>query len=194
MLAAALEVFDLRGYEAATMEKIAERAGVSKGSVYNYFRSKEDLFAKVFGERLLGDHAEADELVEGSSSAWEKLQHLMDYVFRRLKYYTRCGRLVMEFWAHAARQREKGELAKSLVELHGRWRRRIESILVQGIEAGEFGRHVEPAITASLIWAAVNGMIVQAMFDPEADTGERSLSTLKRGLLDGLRASNSAAK
>jgi len=41
---AALEVFSRRGFRTATMDEVAVRAGITKGTIYNYFRSKEDLF------------------------------------------------------------------------------------------------------------------------------------------------------
>lgn len=41
---AALAVFSLKGYRAATMQEIAEQAGISKGAIYLYFESKMDLF------------------------------------------------------------------------------------------------------------------------------------------------------
>jgi len=46
---AALELFRERGYEAATMRAIAERAGVALGNAYYYFRSKEHLIQAIYG-------------------------------------------------------------------------------------------------------------------------------------------------
>ncbi len=44
ILVAARDVFSRRGYQAATLDEIADRAGFAKGTLYNYFRGKEDLF------------------------------------------------------------------------------------------------------------------------------------------------------
>ena len=188
ILAAAQDVFDVRGYESATMDEIAEKADISKGNLYNHFQNKLDLFTKVFIEALMGDETEVEQLVAGPLTASEKLPRLMDYIFTQLQSYTRSGRLVMEIWATAARQQRQEELAENLGQIHSCWRKRFETILVQGIKAGEFGQHIEPPVAASLIWATVNGIIVQSMFDVEAETGERALATLKRSLLAGLTA------
>jgi len=188
ILTAAQDVFDARGYESATMDEIAEKANISKGNLYNHFQNKLDLFTKVFVETLMGDETEVEQLVAGPLDASEKLPRLMDYIFSRLESYTRSGRLIMEIWATAARQQRQEELAQELSQVHSTWRERIETILVQGIKAGEFGQHITPSVAASLIWATVNGVIVQSMFDAKAETGERALATLKRSLLAGLTA------
>ena len=48
ILLAAQKVFNARGYSAATVDEVACAAGVAKGSVYNYFDSKQALFNQVF--------------------------------------------------------------------------------------------------------------------------------------------------
>jgi AcrR family transcriptional regulator len=48
----AREVFSKKGYHDATMDDIAERLGVSKGALYQYFRSKEDLYREILTARF----------------------------------------------------------------------------------------------------------------------------------------------
>lgn len=52
IVAAALEVFAEKGFAAARLDEIARRAGVSKGAVYLYFETKEDIFRAVVGQAL----------------------------------------------------------------------------------------------------------------------------------------------
>jgi len=52
ILEAALEVFSLKGFHPATMDEIAEKAGVGKGTLYRYFETKEKLFAELVRLRL----------------------------------------------------------------------------------------------------------------------------------------------
>ncbi len=53
ILASAQKVFDAHGYAATTVEAVAEGAGIAKGSIYNYFESKQELFRAVFTEALV---------------------------------------------------------------------------------------------------------------------------------------------
>lgn len=52
LLAAALALFIEKGFDATRTEEIAERAGVSKGTLYLYFEGKEDLFTALMAERF----------------------------------------------------------------------------------------------------------------------------------------------
>ncbi|MCK4602555.1 MAG: TetR/AcrR family transcriptional regulator, partial [Phycisphaerae bacterium] len=93
ILNAARAVFDAKGYADATVKEIAAaRAGVSKGSIYKYFASKEDIFAKVFTEAFESEHAAVDDLAREELPAAEKLQRLLDFVFERLEAFTRSGK------------------------------------------------------------------------------------------------------
>src|SRR5437016_6311847 len=53
ILAAALDCFAERGFAATRLDDIARRAGVTRGTLYLYFQSKEDLFKAVIGKRLV---------------------------------------------------------------------------------------------------------------------------------------------
>src|SRR6266853_2784518 len=81
LLAAALELFVERGFAATRLDEVAARAGVSKGTLYLYFSSKEELFKAVIrsgivplierGERLLEEHqGPAHELMRQIVFAW----------------------------------------------------------------------------------------------------------------------------
>ena len=52
ILAAALEEFSARGFEAARLDDVARRAGVAKGTIYLYFRDKESLFQELIRTML----------------------------------------------------------------------------------------------------------------------------------------------
>ncbi len=188
ILSAAGKVFRAHGYTATTMETIASSAGVAKGSLYNYFRNKQDLFTQLFAEIIAGDEAETEQLVAEDIPADEKLQKLIDNVFAQLERYTAIGGLVLEFWATAARQKHQGELAEMFEQMFSRWRRRIGAIVTQGIESGLFRAEIDPEVAASLIVAVVDGIIVQSLLDVGAKFSPRSLEGLKKGLLAGLSA------
>ncbi len=61
LLAAALDLFVEKGFAATRVEEVAQRAGVSKGTLFLYFPSKEELFKAVVRENISGRFAEWNE-------------------------------------------------------------------------------------------------------------------------------------
>ncbi|MGV6873621.1 TetR/AcrR family transcriptional regulator [Pseudochelatococcus sp. B33] len=77
ILRAAMEEFTENGFANARLSSVAERAGVAKGTLYLYFRSKEDLFAGVVRETLPPPHAERSATIAQDTSPIEALRAFM---------------------------------------------------------------------------------------------------------------------
>jgi len=186
ILAAAQAAFDAAGYAATTMDEVAAKAGISKGSIYNYFQSKQDLFEQVVGEGLAEDEADIDRLIEAPLPATDKLTQYLDYWFERMERYQRIGGLVLEFWATAARQQADGALAESFHHMYDRWVQRLARIVDQGVEAGEFRPELDGHVAGRLIMASMDGITVHAILGMGGSFDERFLAALKRGMLVSL--------
>lgn len=74
VLAAALDVFAERGYHGATVEEIAERAGMTKGAVYYWFRDKVDLASDLQAELWTTIAAEAQHDLDPQGTAPDNLK------------------------------------------------------------------------------------------------------------------------
>jgi AcrR family transcriptional regulator len=61
LASAALDLFIEKGFSATRLDDVAKRAGVSKGTLYLYFDSKEDLFKAVVREGIIAKYAEFEE-------------------------------------------------------------------------------------------------------------------------------------
>ncbi len=101
ILDAAADEFSDRGYDGASVNRIIEDAGISKGALYYYFDDKEDLFATVMEQassRMTGGMGipPADELT--AETFWNTFRHLMRRSVDFLKTNERYLRLVRTFW------------------------------------------------------------------------------------------------
>ena len=186
ILAAAQNIFDAHGYALTTMEAVAAEAGISKGSVYNYFENKHALFVQVFSQAIAGGEAATDLLLRQPLSAGRKLDGLLDDWFARLGHYKRIGALVLEFWATAARQQRDGDMASWFGQMYSRWREQITRIISQGVEAGEFRNDVDASVAAALILAVIDGITVQSIMDINLGLDSGFLAALKRSILAAL--------
>jgi AcrR family transcriptional regulator len=75
--AAALEVFAERGFAAARLEEIAERAGISKAAIYVYYPNKTELFRAVVGTRAAPDIATIAAILETADLPFADLARAM---------------------------------------------------------------------------------------------------------------------
>lgn len=84
LLEAALDLFVEKGYAATRSEEVAARAGVSKGTLFLYFPSKEDLFKAVVRENIVRHQTQgAEEIARFEGSSAELLEFLMLEWWRR---------------------------------------------------------------------------------------------------------------
>jgi AcrR family transcriptional regulator len=141
LLDAALAVFIEKGFASARPEEIALRAGVSKGTLYLYFHSKEDMLAALIDERFsfriaVESHASAGhagasrDLLRSVMTAWcSKLaQGDAGGVFKLVFAEARAFPALAQFWLH--------EIIEPLRDV-------ISPIVARGIARGEF-RTVDP--------------------------------------------------
>ena len=187
ILKAAERVFDAQGYAAATMEAIAEAAGVSKGSLYNYFESKRDLFHQLFLAAVAGEGEELQGQLKQGLTPSEQVEHLVNFWFQRMGYYRRIGRLFLEFWATAARGEQEGPLAATLRETYARHQQFVRDIVADGVRCGQFNPQTDIQAAAALILAILDGLMVQSILNVGVTVDEAILSALKRAILAGLR-------
>jgi len=186
ILRAAERVFDRHGYAGATVEQVAVEAGLAKGSIYNYFKSKEDLFKAIFLEVVSEAHAQVDKRLAGTLPAGRKIEMLLDYWFSALAHHNRIGRLVLEFWAAAARQGRTGQLPAIFRNVYAQSREKIANVIAEGIASGQFRAGMNTPVAASLIMAILDGIEIQSILEMGIEVNEQFLASLKRAVLAGL--------
>ena len=170
VLRAAVEVFAKRGFQGATIEEIARRAGVAKGTPYLYFSDKADLFYAVFEQWASGIIAAGSPLqASARSSARDRLIAMAlgaaDYMQAHREWFP----LSMEVWSASSIPALRERFSEALKELYARCREAIVAIIHSGQASGEFHKNVDPDALAALLTGAVDGLFLQCWFDPKLD-------------------------
>lgn len=141
LLAAALDLFVEKGYAATRVEEVAQRAGVSKGTLFLYFSSKEELFKAVVRENISGRFAEwGEELKTYEGNSEDLLRYCMTSWWERLGATQASGipKLIM---SEAANFPELAHFFQQEVVQPGN--ALIQQVLQRGVARGEF-RPVDP--------------------------------------------------
>jgi AcrR family transcriptional regulator len=152
LIAAALDLFVDKGYAATRLEDVATRAGVSKGTLYLYFDSKESLFKAVVREGLLPALAEGEALVAGFTGSSEEMLREVIGGLWRLIGSQRIGGIPKLVFAEARNFPEIAQFYYEEVILRGT--ALIRSVIEHGISRNEF-RRVAPDAAIHVVLAPV---------------------------------------
>lgn len=186
ILEAAMAVFARQGFDQARMDDIAQEAGLSKGALYLYYKSKDAIISAIlqfFFTRVmkkLSSFLESEE----RQSVRERLLSLNRYYVNEMKWMTSLVPLSFEFYAVAARQKTVRQFLKQYFKEY----RGVLAVLIQrGIERGEF-LSVQPEQVAIAISALYEGLTLLWMVDAEATHWEQTGEAALTMLLDGIAA------
>ncbi|KOU13867.1 TetR family transcriptional regulator [Streptomyces sp. WM6372] len=186
---AAVTLIAEQGFSATTVDEIAERAGVAKGTVYYNFASKNELFEELLrhGVGLLTASLRdaATETEQRGGSRVEALDAMIRAGLVFIDRYPAFTQLyVAELWrTNRAWQSTLMVVRREAVAV-------VETVLREGVERGELSAEIDVPLTA----AAMVGMVLVAALDWQSFQSERSLddvhsalSLLLRGRVSGNR-------
>ncbi|MHA7652830.1 TetR family transcriptional regulator [Mycobacterium sp. ML4] len=185
LIDAASELFAEQGYAGTSILHIAERSGISRGSVAWHFGSKDGLLWAVVEEAfaqwettvLVPDVGDAIGL-DAVRAALRSHRRFLEGDTARLRLF-----YVLMFDAIGPRD----DLRVRFAQLHTHLRNLCEKWIAAGQKAGEIRADADPRAVVTVLIGAVGGIAYQRLIDPELDLDPlyRSLDELA---MDGLRA------
>jgi len=159
----AIRTIAQRGYSQASLAEIAREAGISKGVISYHFEGKDDLFEEILA-RLRREPAEfVKQRVDACASAHEKLRAYVRANFEYMKGHRTAYVALVDMWG--SRGTSQGG-QRFNVEAYEPSRKYIARILESGRQRGEPALG-SPMTTASVIQAAIDGVMLQWVFDEE---------------------------
>ena len=163
---AAMRVFARLGVHQARMDDVAREARLSKGALYWYFRSKEDLLKAILARMFEPDLQLMEELVrQRERSAVERLETLARKALDSLPQMRVTQALLYEFYALAART---GPLQVLIRDYYRRYYELLTELLAQGVEQGEL-RIQNPRRAAMALLAQFEGLFLISVLLPGVD-------------------------
>ena len=182
----AVHVFSRKGYTIATVADVAAAARIGKGTIYEYFNSKEDLFYAVFEwYRLKTEEATRVDLSVLEGSAAKKLEALSMSLVGMWEEIKDVFNLTLEFWAASSTLQHQDRFKENFRHTYHKFRGIVKSLIREGIERGEFRPDIDPAYVAAAMVGAWDALFLQAWFDPDfepAATAAEFITVVLRGL------------
>ncbi len=169
ILEASTQRFAHSGFEATSMEDLALAAGVSKGSLYDYFHNKEDLFYACFEwfeARLLTASLER---LTTQSDAKARLIDFADTSVAALKDNIALYPVMLEVWAAAAKSGTRERFSLAMRTLYAHFRAQISTLIRNAQSSGDIKPDVDAEAVAGIMIGAVDGLLLQYWLDPTFD-------------------------
>lgn len=183
ILEAAMFVFAEKGLHQARMSDVAERAGLSKGTVYLYFKDKNELVFSVLKASLSEGFEALEQILESEGSVAEQILDWVDKTSSQMEESVLLLRISYEFYALAGR---KEDVREELQGYFSRYRALLKELLELGIQRKEF-RPMDTELIALAIMAIFEGVnVLIATGSPDEDWSSNCVRIV-RHLLDGIR-------
>lgn len=179
IVAAALDIFQTKGFAASKIEDVARAAGVTKGTVYLYFSSKEALFKAAIRETVLPNLDRISDAAMAESTARARL-HTAVHLWAAGMDNCR-GSISKLMIAEAGNFPELAEFYRE--EVSGRVRRMLINIIEYGIAQGEF-RVCDPATVTRTLCAPILLSHIWRHTFPSQHDNQPDLAVLADSLLD----------
>jgi AcrR family transcriptional regulator len=158
----AIRTIATRGFENATLNHIAEEAGVSTGVITYHFRNKDDLIEQSIRKLFEAPNDYVISRVEEQKSARDRLRtYISATIGFNMENRDHCVALLFSFSSITSQEHRQ----EVIVKHHAKIRRYLDKILRDGQAAGEFGKF-DTALLAQIVFGAIEGLLTQWVLEP----------------------------
>lgn len=157
--------FGRAGYQATTIDRIAAEAGLSKGSVYRFFASKDDVLLAILDLYEQELNAKLTAIFAATNDPLDRIRRSLRIALAYISDRSELDRVWSEFQQHP-------EARDRIADVYGATRQTIEGQIQAGIDAGLLADQPVQA-TADMIMALHDGLLVLGQVEPGFDLLKR---------------------
>lgn len=183
IIKAAIGIFAQKGFGSTRMDDIAAKADIGKGTIYEYFKNKDELFfaiyeamCKEFNEAILSS-------MKRQKTATKALKEFTVTVLKAFDDWREFSFVVLDFWSE---HRKGKSVHLRFNEIYNESRKSISEVIKAGIKSGEF-RESDPFVIASVMIAVLDGLLIQRIFEPEFFNMKNIERELIKMLFEGIK-------
>ncbi len=180
---AAVIVIAENGYHQAQVSKIAKQAGVADGTIYLYFKNKEDILISLFEEKMGSFIEEIDQMIAGKGTATEKLLMMIEAHFSLLSADHHLA-IVTQL---ELRQSNK-DLRLRINDVLKGYLKVIDKIIIEGKESDEFSSDLDVRLARQMIFGTIDETATSWVMNEEKYEITKLASPVHRLLINGFRS------
>lgn len=179
IIRAAIESFTQTGYDKTKMDDIARRLGLSKGTIYLYFKSKEELFVAICEHNIQKSNEEDVGFFQKKENVASDAEQIYDNIRKREQGN---DRVMLEMVTESARN---PKLRKPMAELHSKVHRHVEENIQRRIDEGFLRKDVDAASLAIALVALYDGLAVNRMLGISESTNRKAWVAMIKAIIAG---------
>lgn len=185
ILKTAVELFSSRGYHSVSMHQIAEESGFSIGSLYNFFRDKEDLYGALVKEYFSEFHQELVKVLDGPG---DEVARIRAYVSAKGKIFENNTSMLKIYMMETGSTFSgiKSGLNEELRVIYEQFLLRLAVIFESGIGRGIFRRLMEPYYLAVGLASLTNSFLFLWLEDPERHPYSENVETIMKVFFENI--------
>ena len=183
---AAIEVISKEGFHGATTDKIAEVAGVSVGTIYNYFDNKGEILSYIFKAEVEKLNQFFQNLSGKQVSTEERIYLFLEEYFNRMIENRQKAKLLLD-----ESHRPSREVSAAIFNYVNSLRKCLKNFLMEGVKTGQVNAKMEIDIMAGMIIGAADSIVVKSFYsdgninDLFARAPEDIFEMLRHGIFEG---------
>ncbi len=189
ILMAALKVFAEKGISSATIREIAEEANIGKGTIYEYFKSKDDIIFSAFSFFIEESKISISRIKSLTDSPEEKLKKALLF-FREIvkEEGMQTFEIMFDFWAMGIKEKKyRSDFYKYLKDFYSGYRNVFANIIREGQVKGVFKEDISPENAGAMIIGMLDGLMVQWILDGKNVNYGIIVKTMGEIIISGLK-------
>jgi len=183
ILDAASEVFAEKGFQKARMDDIAEKASLSKGALYWYFKNKDSIVIQIFNRIFSREAEDFKGLINSPESSADRITYYTGRAIKDVNRLIKFAPVAYEFLSLAFRQKFFKGAFKSYLQEYMNF---MIPIIQQGVESGEF-KEIDPKDAAIALGAIFEGTLLLWVYDSDLVDPGYHIGTGVQLLLNGFK-------
>ena len=190
---AAKKLFYEKGFKDVTVAHIARKAEISKGAVYLYFTSKEEIYSHILLSDLDNIYNVVLNSLKDGKSATKMLEDFAEIYIDTFLKDRESFRKIMTFMLQTDHPNLSENLNQSLIKSTNKTIDIVGTILLSGVENREFPPNLDIWQNRNIIWGMLNGIISLYLFIGKEITREKVIKSMVRSglnhLIEGIKNS-----
>ena len=177
ILKTAQELFSAHGFHNVSMNLIAEESGFSTGTLYNFFKDKEDLYGELVRDNYQAFHHELVQALEGPG---DEVERIRAYVSAKGRIFENNRSLLRLYFAETRKSSFdiKSGLDVELRAIYEDFLQKLAAVFESGIKRGLFRQLMEPYYLAVAVSSLTNAFLFLWLEDPVRHPYAKNVETI----------------